>query len=161
MKKTIIIQSQISRKNHDKTFKKLIQKFGIENPENYVLHHKDMSLRTEDQERYCKWLMKDVVLMTKKDHLKLHMKIRNPKGSVKTAEHKHRISEGVKAAKKAFSGKQIRIQRPAQNAVDMSFTSCGAAAKFIGCSKQAICQAVKHIGYTVYGYTISVEDNMF
>ena len=43
----------------------------------YVLHHKDPELRHKDIDRYLEWRPEDLVMMTKSDHVKLHMSL-NP-----------------------------------------------------------------------------------
>jgi hypothetical protein len=41
----------------------------------YNLHHKDVTLRHSDIERYLKWLPEDLIMMTSSEHKKLHAKL--------------------------------------------------------------------------------------
>ena len=61
-------QCKISEKNRIAARKH----FGIYGKRNLVLHHKDMSLRSNDIERYILWLPEDLVILTVSEHSKLH-----------------------------------------------------------------------------------------
>ena len=63
-----------------------------------VLHHKDITLKERDYERYIQWNIEDLVVMTKSDHMKLHGKLREPffKGKKHTEEWKVQHSEKLK-----------------------------------------------------------------
>lgn len=68
-------------KNAMKYFKDNGMLEGIENPR---LHHKDINLKTDDPERYAEWRIEDLVPMSLKDHMKLHMKLKVKKGTHKS-----------------------------------------------------------------------------
>ena len=82
-------QRKISNANH----KKAAEFFKLQ--EGWVLHHIDPEWRHNDIERYILWDPFDLVMMTKRDHYRLHMK-----GKKRSEETKKKISESQKGKKR-------------------------------------------------------------
>ena len=57
----------------------------------YVLHHKDITMRETNLERYIQWLPEDLVVMSKVEHIKLHHT-----GSKRSEETRKKMSEAHK-----------------------------------------------------------------
>lgn len=76
----------------------------------WCLHHRDITLKTTDPDRYHKWLIEDLEPMLKSEHIKLHQSGRKRsketrelissklKGKKRTEEQRQRISEATKLA---------------------------------------------------------------
>lgn len=58
------------------------------NKPGYVLHHIDDTLRHNDIERYIEWNVEDLMMITKAEHMSLHMK-----GKTLSNKHKVKLSE--------------------------------------------------------------------
>lgn len=141
-----------------KTKKRLMEKAGIpfEKSAEYDLHHKDMTLRHNDVERYSKWLIRDVVLLTRADHMRLHMTVRIKKGSKKPVSQKIKIRKSVKAAKKRFKGMKVKVFKKQVKIESAVFNSCAAAARWLGCSKQLIAQVLRGKNSKAKGYDVEL-----
>ena len=61
----------------------------------YVLHHKDITMRETNLERYIQWLPEDLVVMSKVEHIKLHHT-----GSKRSEETRKKMSEADKGKTK-------------------------------------------------------------
>ena len=61
----------------------------------YVLHHKDITMRETNLERYIQWLPEDLVVMSKGEHTKLHHT-----GSKRSEETRKKMSEADKGNQK-------------------------------------------------------------
>ena len=61
----------------------------------YVLHHKDITMRETNLERYIQWLPEDFVVMSKVEHIKLHHT-----GSKRSEEARKKMSEADKGKQK-------------------------------------------------------------
>lgn len=48
-------------------------------PKGWVLHHKDITLKSVDYKRYCEWRIDDLIPMSKSEHVSLHNKLNGPK----------------------------------------------------------------------------------
>lgn len=106
-------QERISYQNH----KLAAEHFNLQ--KGYVLHHKDPEWRTKDIDRYIQWNFDDLIVMSRSDHQRLHIKLCHPmdkhggwsdedkqriaklcsrtfKGVPKTEEHRRKISESNK-----------------------------------------------------------------
>ena len=106
-------QKKISYQNH----KLAAEHFNLQ--KGYVLHHKNPEWRTKDIDRYIQWKFDDLIVMSRSDHQRLHIKLCNPmdkhggwsdedkrmiakrtskmfKGVPKTEEHRRKISESNK-----------------------------------------------------------------
>ena len=74
----------------------------------YVLHHKDITLRTQNVERYVLWLPEDLIPMTKEEHTRLHNlgnTYRKPGTFHHTEETKKRLSASHKGKPTWMKGK--------------------------------------------------------
>lgn len=47
--------------------------FGVYGNNDYVLHHKDKTLKYTDPERYAEWRIEDLEVMTREEHNKVHI----------------------------------------------------------------------------------------
>ena len=65
-------QINISARNNRRAWKIVEEKLGWHGHSGFVLHHKNMNLKTEDIERYIEWNLKDLKVMTKQEHLSIH-----------------------------------------------------------------------------------------
>ena len=104
-----------------------------------VLHHTDTTLKRRDPARYHEWRVGDVRPLTVPQHAGLHMRLRNPKGSIKTKEHVAAMVAGHNKERRLSCN--ILIHRAvseygADGIEAYVFPSCSAAARHIGCSKQ-------------------------
>jgi hypothetical protein len=114
-----------SGKNHDIVTKKL------KVPKGYVLHHIDPSWKKEDPERYIKWNLEDLELMTKSQHLKLHNSgNKNPMYGKKRPEVGKRNSElkkgkpnlGVKQYWENFRNKGLSLSEETKQKISLAQT---------------------------------------
>ena len=64
-------------------------------PKGSVLHHKDITLKETNLERYIQWLPEDLVVMTKEEHIKLHHT-----GAKRSEETRKKMSEADKGKQK-------------------------------------------------------------
>ena len=129
---------------------------GIENPR---LHHKDVNLKTDDPERYAEWRIEDLVPMSLKDHMKLHMKLKVKKGTHKSRTQRKRIGAGVKAHNKQFANCLWVLSKTIDGIEQrLVFKTCIAAAKAIGVTKQAVSQCTRPNSPTknVKGWSVSL-----
>lgn len=63
----------------------------------YVLHHKDITLKYRDPERYAEWRTEDLEMITRSEHNKIHMTgNRYAKGHKHSIESRKKISERKK-----------------------------------------------------------------
>ena len=108
-----------------------------------VLHHMDPTLKLRDPERYKNWNVEDLVPITVQQHMRIHMGMKNPRGSKKSADHVQAMVSGHRKERRACN---ILISRVLvdENGVDgleaYVFPSCAAAARHIGCSLQLVYQ---------------------
>lgn len=103
-----------------------------------VCHHADTTLKQRDPARYHEWRVEDLRPLTVPQHAGLHMRLRNPKGSIKTKEH---VAAMVAGHNKERRQCNVLIHRElhgkgADGIEAYVFPSCSAAARHIGCSKQ-------------------------
>ena len=106
------------------------------------LHHIDTTLKHRDPDRYHAWRVEDLRPLTVQQHARLHMALRNPKGSTKTKEHVAAMIAGRRKERRACS---VLINRAvkesgAEGIEAYVYPSCAAAARHIGCSKQLVYQ---------------------
>lgn len=59
-----------------------------------VLHHKDVTLRANDPERYNQWRIEDLQVMTSREHMELHNTLR--RGTHRNEDTKNKIAESMK-----------------------------------------------------------------
>lgn len=71
-------------------YKKAKEYFNLQ--EGWVLHHKDVTLRICDIDRYIQWRIEDLVPMTKSEHRRLHNLLDNP---MNYEENRRKISEAM------------------------------------------------------------------
>ena len=145
-----------NRKNAMKYFEDNGMLEGIENPR---LHHKDVNLKTDDPERYAEWRIEDLVPMSLKDHMKLHMKLKVKKGTHKSRTQRKRIGAGVKAHNKRFANCLWVLSKTIDGIEQrLVFKTCIAAAKAIGVTKQAVSQCTRPNSTTknVKGWSVSL-----
>ena len=140
------------------TKKRLMEKAGIPfyKSKEYDLHHKDMTLRYNDIERYHKWRIQDVVLLTRAEHMRIHMAIKIKKGSKKPVSQKRKIRNSVIAARKRFKGMKVRVFKQQINCQSAVFSSCAKAARWLGCSKQLVSQVLRGKNLTAKGYYVEL-----
>lgn len=69
--------NQVENKNHQRARNYFISTGQIpwDDSSKYVLHHKDITLKHNDIERYRQWNIEDLEVMTNPDHQKLHRKL--------------------------------------------------------------------------------------
>lgn len=73
-----------------KEYKKAKDYFNLQ--KGWVLHHKDVTLRLSNPERYNQWRIEDLVPMTKSEHRRLHNLLDNP---MNYEENRQKISEAM------------------------------------------------------------------
>lgn len=131
---------------HDATYnhyRTLFTAMGVDwESQRWVLHHIDPSLRTRDPKRYHEWRIEDVVPLTVEQHLSLHMKLRNPKGSRKSKKHIENMKNGHNNDRRKCNVliHRVVVQDGAEGMEAYVFPSCAAAAGHIGCSLQLVYQ---------------------
>ena len=97
-------QKKISKKNKDALRKKL----GIYGKRNLVLHHKDVTMKYDNPERYILWLPEDLMGMTLSEHSAYHNKDNHYKKGKKVSEEtKMKISASSKGRTPWNKGKQL------------------------------------------------------
>ena len=108
-----------------------------------VLHHSDPSLKLRDPERYKNWNVEDLVPLTVGQHMRIHMGMKNPLGTKKSAAHVRAMLAGHKKERRNCN---VLISRVTVNENGVEgieacvFPSCAAAARHIGCSLQLVYQ---------------------
>lgn len=107
------------------------------------LHHIDTTLKHRDPDRYHAWLVDDVRPMTNREHRSLHMRMQNPKGGKKSAEHVAAMTAGYNKERRLSCN--ILIHRAvsgngAEGIEAYVYPSCSAAARHIGCTQQLVYQ---------------------
>lgn len=107
-----------------------------------VLHHLDPTLKQRDPERYHLWRVEDLRPLTVPQHAGLHMRIRNPKGSRKTASHIRAMMAGKRKERRQCNVLIHRLVKGSRSDGIEAYVypSCSAAARHIGCSKQLVYQ---------------------
>lgn len=65
-------QIHISRKNRSAAWMHFWPEGNGKAKPNHVLHHKDMSLKANDIDRYIQWNIEDLEMLTRKEHFNLH-----------------------------------------------------------------------------------------
>lgn len=96
-------QKMTSKKNKDALRKKL----GIYGKRNLVLHHKDVTMKYDNIERYILWLPEDLMGMTLPEHSAFHNKGNHYKKGKKVSEEtKAKISASMKGRTSWNKGKQ-------------------------------------------------------
>ena len=65
--------------NRSKAYREACEYFNL--PKGWVLHHKDVTLKSLNPKRYKEWRPEDLVPMTKSEHMTLHNKLRGTSGA--------------------------------------------------------------------------------
>lgn len=108
-----------------------------------VLHHTDPSLKLRDPERYRNWNVEDLVPVTVQQHMRIHMGMKNPRGTKKTAAHVRAMVEGHKKERRACNILLHRVlldENGNEGIEAYVFPTCAAAARHVGCSLQLVYQ---------------------
>nr|DAL90080.1 MAG TPA: hypothetical protein [Caudoviricetes sp.] len=107
-----------------------------------VLHHLDTTLKQRDPARYHEWRVEDLRPMSIASHNSLHMALRIPKGSRKTASHIRAMVAGKRKERRRCNVLIHRVVsgNVAEGIEAYVYPSCSAAARHIGCSKQLVYQ---------------------
>lgn len=72
----------------------------------YELHHIDETLKVNDKERYYKWNIEDLIMLTSSEHHRLHATGKAyTKGYHHSEETKKKISDAMKGENNPFYGK--------------------------------------------------------
>ena len=83
---------------------------------NYVLHHKDISLKKNNPKRYAQWNVDDLVMLTRSEHLKIHSYIIGTSSQWKKGHEAW--NKGLKTpddVKKKISDNSAQKGKPAYN----------------------------------------------
>lgn len=94
-----------------------------------VLHHIDITMKSQDPKRYAEWRPEDLQPMEKREHISMH------NSHPHTKLHNRRISRGVKRAKAARQDGVIIAFDPFVDDIEI-FPTAAVAAASLGCSKQ-------------------------
>lgn len=108
-----------------------------------VLHHVDTSLKLRDPQRYKNWNIDDLVPLTVQQHMRIHMGMKNPRGTKKSADHVRAMVEGHKKERRSCNiliSRVILDENGNEGIETYVFPTCAAAARHIGCSLQLVYQ---------------------
>lgn len=103
--------------------------------DDFVLHHKDPTLKKKDPKRYNEWRIEDLVVMTRNEHTSLHNKGKKlleeskqkiseaNKGKKQSEEHKHKRAEALKipVCQYTLDGQLIKVWESATQAEKEGF----------------------------------------
>ncbi len=107
-----------------------------------VLHHIDPELKTKDPERYHEWRIDDVVPLTVRQHMAIHMRMRM-KGIKKTDKHREAMKAGHRKERRNCNIMIHRVVRGEDGVEGLEayvFRTCKEAARHVGCSLQMVYQ---------------------
>lgn len=137
-----------SASNNRKTWQ-YFEKHGYAEHRGLCLHHKDITMKDRDPERYAQWNVRDLEVMTVAEHRALHMKLQT-KGKAHTAAHNKAIAEGRR--ENATSNHKVMISQ------SLVFDTLSDAARYIGCSRQLVSQCLREgqKNKKAKGYTITL-----
>lgn len=93
-----------------------------------VLHHKDVTLKKRDPERYAEWRPEDLEPMEKREHISMHNK------KPHSRKHNKKIGEAVRKAREELRGAVIVAFDPVTEDIAI-YPSVSSAACSIGCSR--------------------------
>ena len=130
---------------HDNTlnhYKTMFTAFGVDwDSQRWCLHHLDEQMKHRDPERYHEWNVEDVVPLTVRQHMALHMKLRM-KGVEKTEKHREAMKNGHRKERRNCNVMIHRaVVKDGNEGIEAYvYPSCAAAAKHIGCTLQMVYQ---------------------
>ena len=134
------------KQKHDRTYnhyRTLFTACGVEwDAWKWVLHHIDPTMKYRDPARYHEWRIDDVSPLTVEQHLRLHMTLRNPKGTKKTKKHIENMKNGHRKERWECNVMIHRVvEKDGVEGIEAYvFPSCAEAARHIGCSLQMVYQ---------------------
>ena len=125
----------------------------------FVLHHIDVDMKQNDPIRYAEWRIEDLVPMTIKDHMRLHMMIRHHD----TDKMKRTKKWNANVSKSLYqhnyfqrAGKKWRLVNPKGKMLKRIFTKPTQISEYLDCSKQTVYRILNdnYPNKTVFGYSI-------
>jgi len=112
----------------------------------YVLHHRDETLRHTNPERYNKWLIEDLDMLTKQEHASIHKK-----GTHHTEETRNKISESLSGERHYCFGKHLPEE------VCKKISEANKGKYFSEETRQKISEANKGVNNHNFGKHLSAE----